>query len=93
MATLMYTINLVQYSRGISGFHPVRLLRLLFSVAYSGEPASFSFLSTRSSQLARLHARTKIELVLFAGADDSPVLLPPHLARHISHAPADLLQL
>jgi hypothetical protein len=44
-------------------------------------------------QLARLHPCTEIELVLFAGADDRAVPLPPHLARHITHTPADLLQL
>lgn len=45
------------------------------------------------SQLARLHTRTEVELVLFAGADDSPVLLPPHLTSHITHTLANLLQL
>jgi hypothetical protein len=49
--------------------------------------------NTCPSQLAWLHPRAEIELVLLASADDSPVLLAPHLARHISHRPADLLQL
>jgi hypothetical protein len=66
-----------------------------FDPECSGEPSPFCIQTTCTSplQLARLHPCTEIELVLFAGADDSAVPLPPHLAGHITHTPADLLQL